>query len=60
MTPRTRLLLAIPVIVVAVLVLAYFRLFTSPVAIAIIFALWLVVSVWNRRKFAKRKREESS
>lgn len=56
MTPRTKLLLVIPVIVVVVVALAYYRLFASPVVIAVIFALWVAVSLWNRRKFANQKK----
>lgn len=57
MTPRTKLLLALPVIAVFVLVLVYFQLFTSPVVIAIIFALYVAVSLRNRRKFKKQRTE---
>lgn len=60
MTPRNRLLLAIPLIAVIVVALAYYRLFTSPVVIAVIFVLWVVVSLWNKRKFARRKSDVGS
>lgn len=59
MTPRTRLLLAIPLIVVIVVALAYYRLFTSPVVIAVIFVLWIVVSLWNKRRFSRRSERNS-
>jgi ABC-type nitrate/sulfonate/bicarbonate transport system permease component len=51
--PRTKLLLALPIIAAAVLVLLYFRLFASPLVIAIIFILYVAVSVLNKRKFSK-------
>jgi ABC-type nitrate/sulfonate/bicarbonate transport system permease component len=53
--PRTKLLLSLPVIAAAVLVLLYFRLFASPLVIAIIFILYVVVSLRNKRKFNKEK-----
>ena len=56
MNSRTKLLLALPLIAAFVILLVYFKLFTSPVAIAIIFVLYVAVSLWNRRKF--RKQEE--
>ena len=55
MTPRTKLLLILPVIAALVIVLAYFQLFASPVVIAIIFVAWVAVSLRNRRKFAGQK-----
>lgn len=55
MTPRTKLLLALPIIAAFVLILVYFQLFTSPVAIAIIFVAYVAVSLRNRRKFRKQK-----
>jgi hypothetical protein len=51
--PRTKLLLALPIIAAAVLVLLYFRLFASPLVIAIIFILYVAVSLLNKRKFSK-------
>jgi hypothetical protein len=51
LTPRTKLIIVIPIIAVFVFALAYFQLFTSPVVIAVIFILWVVVSLRNRRKF---------
>lgn len=56
MSPRTKLLLALPVVAAFVLVLAYFQLFTSPVAIAVIFVLYVAVSLWNRRRFRKQQK----
>lgn len=55
MTPRTKLILALPIIAAFVIVLVYFQLFSSPVIIAIIFVAWLVVSLMNRRKFAEQR-----
>ena len=57
MTPRTKLLIALPIIAALVLLLVYFQLFTSPVAIVIIFMLYVAVSLRNRRKFNKRAPE---
>lgn len=56
MKSRTKLLLALPVIAAFVLVLVYFQLFTSPVVIAVIFVLYVAVSIRNRRKFNRQKR----
>ncbi len=56
MSPRAKLLLSLPVIAAAVIVLVYFRLFASPVVIAVIFILYVVVSLRNRRKFRKQER----
>jgi len=53
--PRTKLLLVLPIIAAVVLVLLYFRLFASPVVIAIIFILYVVVSLRNKRKFSREK-----
>ena len=55
MTPRQKLYLAMPLIAVAVIVLVYFRLFSSPIVIAIIFVAYVAVSLRNRRKFAKQR-----
>ncbi len=49
------LYLALPLVALIVLVLAYFRLFSSPVVIAILVVLYVAVSLRNRRKFAKRE-----
>ena len=59
MDSRTKLLLALPVIAAFVLVLIYFRLFTSPVVIVVIFVLYVAVSIWNRRKFNRQKSRPS-
>lgn len=60
MTPRTKVLLALPVIAAFVILLAYFQLFSSPVIIAIIFVAWVVVSLLNRRKFNRQKEQKQS
>lgn len=57
MSPRTKLLLALPIIAVFVLVLVYFQLFASPVVIAIIFVAYVAVSLRNRRKFSRERSE---
>lgn len=57
MSPRTKLLLALPVIAAAVLVLVYFQLFTDPIVIAAIFVLWVAVSLRNRRKFNRQQQK---
>lgn len=55
MKPKTKLLLSLPIIAAAVLVLLYFRLFASPLVIAVIFILYVAVSLRNKRKFNKEK-----
>ncbi|MDE1852378.1 MAG: hypothetical protein KGI38_01390 [Thaumarchaeota archaeon] len=55
MTPRTKLLLVLPVIAAVVIVLVYFQLFASPIVIAVIFILWVAVTVRNKRKFDRQK-----
>jgi hypothetical protein len=55
---RLALLVAIPVIVVVVLVLTYLRVFSSTLVIAVLVVLYAVVSLANRRKFAKQKKGE--
>jgi ABC-type nitrate/sulfonate/bicarbonate transport system permease component len=57
LSPRTKLLLALPIIAVFVLVLVYFQLFASPVVIAIIFVAYVAVSLRNRRKFSRERSE---
>jgi Flp pilus assembly protein TadB len=57
LTPRQKLILTLPLIAVVVLVLIYLGLFNSPLVIAAIFVLWVVVSLRNRRKFAKQRAE---
>jgi Flp pilus assembly protein TadB len=53
--PRTKLLLSLPIIAAVVLVLLYYRLFASPLVIAVIFVLYVAVSLRNKRKFSKEK-----
>jgi len=55
MTPRTKLILILPVIAALVIVMVYFQLFSSPIIIAIIFVAYVVVSIRNRRKFDRQK-----
>lgn len=54
---RTKLLIALPAIAVMVIVLVYFQLFTNPLIDLGIVALYVVVSLWNRRKFNREKRQ---
>jgi ABC-type nitrate/sulfonate/bicarbonate transport system permease component len=58
MTPRSKLLLALPVIAAFVIILVYFGLFSSPVVIAVIFVAYVVVSLLNRRKFNRQKAQK--
>lgn len=58
MNSRIALLVAIPVIVVVVLVLTFLRVFSSEVVIAVLVVLYAVVSLVNRRKFARQKQEK--
>jgi Flp pilus assembly protein TadB len=53
--PRTKLLLVLPIIAAVVLVLLYFRLFASPLVIAVIFVFYVAVSLRNKRKFSREK-----
>ena len=55
MTPRSKLLLALPIIAAFVLVLVYFQLFSSPIVIGVIFVAYVVVSLMNRRKFNRQQ-----
>ena len=55
MTPRTKLLVALPVIAAFVILLVYYRLFSSPIIIAVIFVAYIAVSLRNRRKFEGQK-----
>jgi Flp pilus assembly protein TadB len=57
LNPRTRLLVVLPVIAVFVIVLVYFRLFANPVVIAVIFILYVAVSLRNRQKFRRQQSE---
>jgi Flp pilus assembly protein TadB len=56
LTPKQKLMLALPLVAAAVIVLVYFGLFANPLVIAAIFVLYVAVSLWNRRKF--RRQEE--
>jgi len=49
-------MILLPIIAAFVIALAYLQLFTNPVVIAMIFVLWVAVSLRNRRKF-KAQRE---
>jgi len=59
MSPRTKLILILPVIAVLVIILVYFQLFTSPIVIAVIFIAYVAVSLWNRNKFNKQRTGKS-
>ena len=58
MSPRAKLLLALPIVAAFVIVLVYFQFFASPVVIAIIFVLYVAVSLRNRRKFNRQQAEK--
>lgn len=53
--PRTKLIIAIPLTAAVVVALVYLRLFSNPFVIALIFALWVAVSLRNKRKFGGQK-----
>lgn len=55
MSPRSKLLFALPVVAAFVVVLAYYQLFTNTVVVAAIFVLWVVVTLRNRRKFSRQE-----
>ena len=55
LTPREKLIVVLPLIAGVVIVLVYFGLFTSPLVIAVIFVLWVAVSLRNKRKFDKER-----
>ncbi|MDG6898889.1 MAG: hypothetical protein JRN24_04020 [Nitrososphaerota archaeon] len=57
MTPRNKLLLAIAVVAALAVLLAYYRLFTNPAVIVLIFVLYVAVSLRNRRKFSKQRKD---
>ena len=57
LTPRTKLIIALPVIAALVIVLVYFQLFANPLVIVAIFVLYVLVSLRNKRKFDKEKAE---
>ena len=54
---RTKLMIALPVIAALVIVLVYFQLFTNPLVDLGIVVLYVVVSLWNRRKFNREKEQ---
>ena len=58
MNSRVALFVAVPVIVAVVLVLTFLRIFSSPALIALLVVLYAVVSLVNRRKFAKQKQHD--
>jgi len=55
LTPRSKLLLSLPIIAVFVILLVYFQLFSSPIIIAVIFVAYVAVSLRNRRKFNRQR-----
>ena len=55
MTPRTKIIMILPVIAALVIVMVYFQLFSSPIVIAIIFIAYVAISIRNRRKFDRQK-----
>jgi len=55
LTPREKLIVVLPLIAGLVIVLVYFRLFANPLVIAVIFVLWVAVSLRNKRKFDKER-----
>ena len=59
MTPRTKLMLVLPLIAALVILFVYFQLFSSPVVIAAVFVAYVAVSLWNRKKFNKQREEKS-
>lgn len=56
-TPRraSKVMLMLPLIALVVLLLTYFGLFSSPVVIVFVLALYIAVSLLNRRKFARQR-----
>ncbi len=59
MKSRIVLLIAIPLILAIVLVLTFLGFFSSYVFIAVMVVLYAVVSLINRRKFAKQEQEQA-
>ncbi|HMD79101.1 MAG TPA: hypothetical protein VKF39_03855 [Nitrososphaerales archaeon] len=57
MTPKQKLIIALPIIAVLVIILVYFQLFANPFVIVAIFVLYVAVSLWNKRKFNRQKEE---
>jgi Flp pilus assembly protein TadB len=58
LTPRSKLLLSLPIIAVFVILLVYFQLFSSPIVIAVIFVAYVAVSLRNRRKFNRQRAQK--
>lgn len=54
LSQRLTAYLALTVIAVAVVLMTYFRLFSSTVVIAVLVVLYVIISVRNRKKFSKR------
>ena len=52
---RTKLTIVLPLIAVLVIILIYFQLFTNPLVDLGIVLLYVVASLWNRRKFNRQK-----
>ena len=55
MNSRTKLMIVLPLIAVLVIVLIYFQLFINPLVDLGIILLYVVASLWNRRKFNRQK-----
>ena len=55
MNSRTKLMIVLPLIAVLVIILIYFQLFTNPLVDLGIILLYVVASLWNRRKFNRQK-----
>jgi len=55
LTPKTKLMIALPIIAVLVIILVYLQLFSSPVVIVVIFVAYVVVSLMNRSKFNRQR-----
>jgi hypothetical protein len=55
LTPRQKIMVVVPVVACLVLLLVYLGLFSNPLVILVIFALYVAVSLRNRRKFGPRK-----
>lgn len=60
MTPRQKIIVLVPVLALLVAGLAYFQLFSSPLVIGVIVALYVIVSILNRRKFARQAEKKST
>ncbi len=55
MTPKQKMMIVLPAVAVLVIALVYLGLFSNPLVIFAIFILYVVVSLWNRRKFSKQR-----